>query len=71
MDSAGRGRKYKVIIGNRSGTPDVFVSQVFEWDASYATLPDIPLMDGGSYHMSVAVFYSGGYAYPEDELFDW
>ena len=47
------------------------MSQVFEWDASYATLPDIPLMDGGSYHMSVAVFYSGGYAYPEDELFDW
>jgi len=47
------------------------VSQVFEWDAESATLPDVPLLDGGSYYLSVAVFYRGGYAYPEDELFDW
>jgi hypothetical protein len=65
------GMWYKVIIGNEGGTPDAFVSQVFEWDAESATLPDIPLMDGGTYHLSVAVFYGGGYAYPEDEIFDW
>ena len=65
------GMWYKVIIGNEGGPPDAFVSQVFEWDAESATLPDIPLLDGGTYHLSVAVFYGGGYAYPEDEIFDW
>ena len=44
---------------------------MFEWDSESATLPDIPLMDGGTYHLSVAVFYGGCYAYPEDEIFDW
>ncbi len=66
-----KGMWYKVIIGNEADTPEAFVSQVFDWDARYATLPDIQLLDGGSYHLSVAVFYGGGYAYPEDELLDW
>jgi len=66
-----KGMWYKVIIGNEGDTPEAFVSQVFEWDAESATLPDVPLLDGGSYYLSVAVFYRGGYAYPEDELFDW
>ncbi|MDP6823366.1 MAG: hypothetical protein QF554_08750 [Dehalococcoidia bacterium] len=66
-----KGMWYKVIIGSEGDTPEAFVSQVFEWDAESATLPDVPLLDGGSYYLSVAVFYRGGYAYPEDEIFDW
>ena len=65
------GMSYKVIIWNESGTPDTFVSQVFDWNDTSATLASVPLVDGGTYSMNVAVYYSSGYAYSRYEIFDW
>ena len=66
-----KGMWYKVIIGSEGDTPAAFVSQVFEWDAESAVLPDVPLLEDGNYYISVPVFYNGGYAYGPDKSFVW
>lgn len=60
-----KGMWYKAIIWNEAGTPELFVSQEFDWDASSVVMTDVPLVDGGEYSLNVAVFYDDGYAYSE------
>jgi hypothetical protein len=62
---------YKAIIWQVDDTPPVLVSQLFDWDAASGVLEDIPLIEGGSYSLNVAIFFSDGYAYSERVIFDW
>ena len=41
------------------------ISQVLDWGASSARLPDIPLLDGTTGTVNVSLFFDGGYAYSE------
>lgn len=62
---------YKVIVWNDAGTPDLFLSDKFSWDATEALLQNVPLLDGGLYSMNVAVYYKQGYAYSAYQYFRW
>ncbi len=59
------GMWYKAIIWNESGTPELFISQEFDWDIATAVMRDVPLVEGGEYSLNVAVYYNEGYAYSE------
>jgi hypothetical protein len=62
---------YKSIIWQVDDTPPAFVSQVAGWDATSDVLKDVPLLEGGSYSLNVAVFFADGYAYSEYVIFTW
>ncbi len=62
---------YKVIVWEEYGTPDVFVSDRFSWNSSDATLPAVPLINGGNYSVNVAVYFKDGYAFSEYVKFQW
>ena len=62
---------YKVIVSSDVDTPELFISDIFDWDASAATLEDVPLLDGGTYILNVPIFYPDGYAYGYDIFFTW
>ncbi len=62
---------YKVILWEEYGTPDIFVSDRFEWNDVNATLPNVPLIDGGNYSVNVAVYFKEGYAFSEYIKFQW
>jgi hypothetical protein len=62
---------YKVIVDNDVGTDYVFFSQIYDWDAETAIMIDVPLQEGGSYKLNVAIFFSEGYAYSEYFYFNW
>lgn len=62
---------YKVIIWNEYGTPSVFVSKAFQWNATNGILENVPLIDGGNYSLNVAIFFRDGYAYSEYINFTW
>jgi len=47
------------------------ISETFEWNASSARLPDIPLADRTTGTINVAIYFSGGYAYSEYLPFVW
>lgn len=63
--------QYKVILWEINDTPDTFVSDIFNWDATEATLKDVPLIDGGEYEVNVAVYFNDGYAYSRYEYVKW
>ena len=62
---------YKVIVWEEEGTPDTFVSNKFDWNATDAILPNVPFIDGGNYSVNVAVYFKDGYAFSEYVLFEW
>ena len=49
----------------------MLVSKPFEWDAASGVLEDVPLIEGGSYSLNVAIYFSDGYAYSEYVIFNW
>ena len=62
------GMWYKVIIFPDQGE---IISQVFQWDAREARLPNLPLKDGARARLNVSIFFRGGYAYSEYIPFVW
>jgi len=62
---------YKVLVWNEAGTPDLFISDTFDWDAREAVLKDVTLKKGGTYSLNVAVYYPDGYAYSKYAIFEW
>ena len=52
-------------------TPEVFISNVFNWDVDTAVLRDVPLIVGGRYSLNVGIYFEDGYAYSEYVIFDW
>ena len=62
---------YKVIVWEEYGTPDLFISDKFDWDSVNATLPNVPFIEGGNYSVNVAVYFKDGYAFSEYVLFEW
>ena len=51
--------------------PDEPISLVFDWDATSGVLQDVPFLEGASYRFNVAIFFSEGYAYSDDVIFEW
>lgn len=58
-DGAKKGMWYKVLLFPHRGD---LISQVFDWDASSARLPSVPLNDGDTGDLNVAIFFRGGFA---------
>jgi hypothetical protein len=53
------GMWYKVLVFPDGGN---VLSEVFEWDAASAVLPDLPLAPGQYATLNVAAYFGGGYA---------
>lgn len=62
---------YKALIWQVEDTPELFISDVFDWDATTAVLRDVPMIVGGRYSLNVAIFFDDGYAYSEYVIFEW
>lgn len=62
---------YKAIIWQVDDTPPAFASKQFDWDADSGVMQDVPLLEGGSYSLNVAIYFSDGYAYSDYVIFDW
>jgi hypothetical protein len=62
---------YKAIIWEVEDTPELFVSQEFDWDADKGTLRDVPMIEGGKYSLNIALFFDDGYAYSDYVIFEW
>jgi hypothetical protein len=62
---------YKPIIWQVDDTPEVFISDQFDWDADTAVLKNVPMIVGGRYSLNVAIFFDNGYAYSEYIIFEW
>lgn len=56
---------YKVILWNESGTPDLFISDQFDWNDDEALMKDVPLIENDEYSVNVAIYFPDGYAYSE------
>lgn len=65
------GMHYKALIWQVEDTPEVFISDVFDWDADTAVLKNVPMIVGGKYSLNVAIFFDDGYAYSEYVIFEW
>ncbi len=68
---ASQGMWYKVIAWPLVNPPDEPISLVFDWDATSGVLQDVPFLEGASYRFNVAIFFSEGYAYSDDVIFEW
>ena len=68
---ASSGMHYKAIIWQDEDTPELFISQVFDWDADTAVLRDVPMIEGGKYSLNIALFFDDGYAYSDYIIFEW
>lgn len=68
---ATEGMHYKALIWQVDDTPEVFISDVFDWDSTTAVLKDVPLLVGGKYSLNVAIYFDDGYAYSEYVIFEW
>jgi len=68
---AAKGMHYKALIWQVEDTPELFVSNEFDWDASTAVLHDVPMIEGGKYSLNVAIFFDDGYAYSDYVIFEW
>ena len=62
------GMWYKALVFPGDGE---LISEIFEWHASSARLPEIPLEDGAGAEVNVAIYYPGGYAYSEYVPLEW
>jgi len=62
---------YKVIVWNEFGTPSLFISKVFSWNATDALLEAVPFTQGGNYSLNVALFFPNGYAHSEYVMVRW
>lgn len=62
---------YKALIWPVDNDPPVTISRLLEWDASTGVLEDVPLEEGKSYSLNVAIYFADGYAYSEYVIFDW
>ena len=67
------GMWYKALLFPHGGE---VISQVYDWGARSARLPDIPLSDGTSGEVNVAIFFNdppsgGGYAYSDNVPLVW
>ena len=62
------GMNYKVLIFPDGGN---VISDLFDWDASSARLPDVPLGDCATGTINVAIYFSGGYAASEYLPMTW
>ncbi|GMR19243.1 MAG: hypothetical protein BMS9Abin34_375 [Patescibacteria group bacterium] len=62
---------YKVLVWNTGETPDLFISDIFKWNADSAVMKNVPLIDGGKYSLNVALYYPNGYAYSKYIIFSW
>lgn len=62
------GMWYKVLIFPDGGD---IISDRFEWDARSARLLNVPLVDGATGRLNVAIYFSGGYAYSEYLSMTW
>ena len=68
---AAEGMHYKALIWQVEDTPELFISDVFEWNSDEAVLQDVPMIEGGNYSLNVAIFFDDGYAYSEYVIFEW
>lgn len=59
---------YKVLMFPDGGS---VISEILPWDASGARLPNIPLADGATGTLNVAIYFSGGYAPSQYLSFTW
>lgn len=59
---------YKVILFPDGGN---VISDIIDWDASSARLRDIPLSDGATGTLNVAIYFPGGYAPSRYLPFTW
>jgi hypothetical protein len=62
---------YKALIWQVEDTPETFISDLFDWNADTAVLPDVPMIVGGKYSLNVAIYFDDGYAYSEYVIFEW
>ena len=67
-EGARRGMWYKVLLFPDGG--DV-ISNTFGWNASNARLPEIPLAEGATGTLNVAIYFSGGFSPSEYLPFTW
>ncbi|MCI0809028.1 MAG: hypothetical protein J4N63_07730 [Chloroflexi bacterium] len=68
---AANGMHYKAIIWHVDDTPELFISEVFDWNVDTAVLRDVPMIEGGKYSLNVALFFDDGYAYSDYIVFEW
>jgi len=68
---AANGMHYKAIIWQVDDTPEVLISEVFDWNVDTAVLHDVPMIEGGRYSLNVALFFDDGYAYSDYIIFEW
>ena len=59
---------YKVLLFPDSGN---VIREIVPWDASSARLPNIPLADGATGTVNVAIYFRGGYAPSRYLPFTW
>ena len=65
---AAPGMWYKVLLFLDGGN---VISNVFDWDASSARLPEIPLADGATGTINVAIYFDGGFSPSQYLPFTW
>ncbi|MBT3994352.1 MAG: hypothetical protein HOF01_00980 [Chloroflexi bacterium] len=68
---ASKDMHYKALIWQVEDTPEVFISNVFDWDVDTAVLQDVPMIAGGKYSLNVALYFDDGYVYSEYVIFEW
>ncbi|NQW19997.1 MAG: hypothetical protein HQ477_04610 [Chloroflexi bacterium] len=62
---------HKALIWQVDDTPELFISEMFDWNANTAVLRDVSLIVGGKYSLNVAIYFDDGYAYSEYVIFEW
>ena len=65
---ASPGMHYKVLMFPDGGS---VISLIFDWDASHARLSDVPLPDGATGTLNVAIFFDGGFSPSRYLPFTW
>ena len=65
---AAPGMNYKVLMFPDGGA---VISGIFEWNARSARLMNVPLADGATGTINVAIYFSGGFAPSEYVPFTW
>ncbi len=68
---ASEGMHYKALIWQVGDTPELFISQVFDWDDVSGVMRNVPMLEGGKYSLNVAIYFDDGFAYSDYVIFDW
>lgn len=66
-----RAVSYKLILSSTSDWSIVASLAFHEPSMTSGTLPEVPMNEGGTYMLSVALYHEGGFAYSEDVYFTY